>query len=200
MSTRARSWAPLPPQTGSDPEIIYTDGSRTDTGTGAGIYFESWRFGFSLPLSDDNTVFQAEMAAINSAAAVLEEKEIKNTTVIIHTDSRSSLVALSNKEIKSRLVLNMALKLNRLSTRKGLSISLRWVKGHSCVLGNEVADLYAKEGAESQGTNPRQVKTFYTTIKQSIKKAIKLKWDSEWLGARAYRCAIFNVARQCFLP
>jgi hypothetical protein len=48
--------------------IQYTDGSKTNKGTGAGVYCNGTRRKLSFSLGQNTTVFQAEMYAIKACA------------------------------------------------------------------------------------------------------------------------------------
>ena len=69
--------------------------------------------------------------------------------VFIHTDSRYVQGMIAGK-FKPRENINLCLLVRHLFTwaRAALNIKLRWVKGHSGVRGNEIADHFAGEGSD----------------------------------------------------
>ncbi|XP_035231785.1 ribonuclease H-like [Stegodyphus dumicola] len=122
---------------------IYTDGSRSPTGTGCGLCLyvngaltRTWR----RRLNTKNSVYQAELVAIKKAIDLASKLTART---IIYTDSKSSLEALQNMHPTSSLVHIMQRLLLQLpSNHRPI---LQWVPGHSGVWGNEHADSIAKE-------------------------------------------------------
>jgi ribonuclease HI len=93
------------------------------------------------------TVFQAEIFALLSATNYLLSRSCSERNPITHffSDSMASLQALINIYPSSRMVISTIEALNSLASSS--SISLHWVKGHSGIKGNELADVAANEGA-----------------------------------------------------
>ena len=129
----------------TDTVICYTDGSKTDSGTGYGftisdsgdILAEG-----SAKLPDFCSVYQAELSAIHHAARALNNLEGRE--VVFYTDSLSSIQALQNKFLKSRTLIQCHSALEDLGARN--SVRVRWIPGHEGHDGNERADKLAKEG------------------------------------------------------
>lgn len=133
---------------------IYTDGSRcrenenSPMSTGAGIYCDEMLLQHSIPLGEYATVFQAEVYAIGKAARmIMEEPEMG---FIINSDSQAAIMALMKPRISSRTVLEAWESLNERAQRG--KVLLRWIPGHSNLLGNEEADSLAKAGAQQTYT------------------------------------------------
>ncbi|KAJ3650117.1 hypothetical protein Zmor_021825 [Zophobas morio] len=68
---------------------IYVDGTKTDSGSGAGIYSEQLNAQISVPLGTHTSVLQIELIGIMLAARIIAEREIGNKSVRILTDSLS---------------------------------------------------------------------------------------------------------------
>ena len=120
--------------------FLYTDGSRTEKGTGMGIYGNG--VAKSIRLSDYNSVYTAELIAIREAYKYLLDS--KYTRVIICTDSLSSVNVLEALHKSSHPVVNEIRHLHhRVSTK--ITIKLVWIPGHMGIAGNEKADFYAKQ-------------------------------------------------------
>ncbi|GBN08394.1 hypothetical protein AVEN_84222-1 [Araneus ventricosus] len=83
-----------------------------------------------------NSVFQAELAAINFAAGWALERNVK---IKVFSDSKSSIEAIRNPKVKSNFVLFK----DNLHNAKDL-VSLVWVKAHGGNPGNKLADHFAK--------------------------------------------------------
>ena len=152
---------PPPPNT----LLIYTDGSKTPDGIGAGFaayQMDTSHRSFNLIHSDSfklpsyATVFQAEVEAINQGARFALDittptpnnlslyGDLRHYEIYFIGDNRSSLTAITNNLAKSRIVLNCTKNLSQLNrTHK---ITLHWIKAHSGHEGNERADYLAKQG------------------------------------------------------
>ncbi|RVE42973.1 hypothetical protein evm_012377 [Chilo suppressalis] len=60
--------------------MIYTDGSKTSSGTGAGVFSEDLNIHIAFPLSPYNTVFQAECMGITLATRAILSRKMELTT------------------------------------------------------------------------------------------------------------------------
>ena len=129
----------------------YTDGSRTENGSGAGyvIYYKNKPVAHaSIKLNDEATVFQAEIIALKKAAEYIRMNMEPRYGKIL-SDSQAALFALlslKNETSKSMTVLETVEELEHLALRA--NVRLAWVKAHVGIEGNEYADSAAKLGAE----------------------------------------------------
>jgi hypothetical protein len=87
-----RNKAPMFPE---DWLTWYTDGSRTDLGTGSGIYGLRPNTSYSFPSFKFATIFQTEIYAILECANENIRRAYKNKWVLIFSDSQAALKALS---------------------------------------------------------------------------------------------------------
>ena len=124
--------------TPNDTISCYTDGSRTDSGSGAGFIITTdnndttmKEAHFKLP--DYCTVFQAELTAIKEACIYLESQNNKN--IIIWTDSLSSIQALASITSRSKTVNDCYNALQNIATHN--NVIIRWVAAHTGIWGNE---------------------------------------------------------------
>ncbi|GBN41351.1 hypothetical protein AVEN_175788-1 [Araneus ventricosus] len=120
--------------------VVYTDGSKIDGNVGFSVcIFERNSL---LPvhcykLNIFNSVFQAELAAIDFAAGWALDKNVK---IKIFTDTKSSIVSLRSANITSNFVPSVK---EHLYKAKDL-VSLTWVKAHAGNQSNKLADRLAK--------------------------------------------------------
>ena len=79
---------------------VYTDGSKMECGTGAGIYSNFLSINESVKLRDSCTVFQAEVAGILTAVRRIKETGAMGKNFTIYTDSQAAVKSLGNVTIK----------------------------------------------------------------------------------------------------
>ena len=163
---------------------IYTDGSKMDDQTGAGMAI----FAKGQEMTNDRcrlpngtTVFQAEVTAIKRAAERMTEIDrARNGYVKIFIDSQAAIAAVGNPRVTSRVVAEAIDKLNDLANFVK-SVTLVWIPAHKGHVGNERADVLAKEGSQLPcDSNTAKVHTPHATIKAEIKENIKAEWEKEW--------------------
>jgi ribonuclease HI len=126
--------------------IWYTDGAKTNKGTGAGMHCYRTRWKLSFSLGQYTTVFQAEVYAIKACADENIDRNYKNRSIYILSDSQAAIKALDKHQITSKLVWDCHQSLTQLARRK--RIQPIWVPGHEGIVGNETADQLAKTGSE----------------------------------------------------
>ena len=144
----------------SETITCYTDGSRTDSGTGAGYIITTNNNNTTLEersfgLPDYCTVYQTELTAIIEACKYLSS--YTNTYIIIWSDSLSSIQAISSLSTRSRTTRDCYDSLNALGSTNTLEI--RWIAVHIGLWGNEKADELAKQGTTSESSNMNRQKT-----------------------------------------
>ena len=138
--------------TSSDTISCYTDGSRTDSGSGAGYIITTDNNNLTIKeshfkLPDYSTVFQAELLAIKEACNYLSSQNNKNKNIIIWTDSLSSIQALASITSRSTTVNDCYNAVQNIATQN--NVTIKWVAAHTGIWGNEKADSLAKAGTTS---------------------------------------------------
>ena len=158
----------------------YTDGSRTDSGVGAGFLTTTNNSPHniinhsSFKLPDFCSVFQAEVTAIKEVTTTLQHNRSK--TIVIWTDSLSTLQALSSKLTRSKTVIHCHEALDELA--KHNTVHIKWIAAHVGHWGNERADELAKIGTTS--TNLVKGYIPQSHIKALINNKVHLLNQVEW--------------------
>ena len=163
-------------------EVItsYTDGSKTEHGTGGGYIITTnnnthtiMEASFKLP--DFCTVYQAELIAITEAAKKLHN--YRGKTITFWTDSLSSIQAISSTIIKSKTAYRCHEALSEVAIHN--DVSVKWVAAHSGHWGNEKADSLAKAGSQSNNYISGPLPQSY--IKSKINNRVKALNKEAWI-------------------
>ena len=110
----------------------YTDGSLTDSRVGAGFLTTTNNSPHNIinysyfKLPDFCSVFQAEVTAIREVTTTLQHNRSK--TIVIWTDSLSTLQALSSKLTRSKTVIHCHEALDELA--KHNTVHIKWISAH----------------------------------------------------------------------
>ena len=151
---------------------IYTDGSKSENGVGFAVVGNDFKIQSSLP--SFASVYTAELYAIKYALLGIESRHL--TDVIIYSDSRSAIEAITSYHPRNALVANIQYLLNKLIDKR-MSIVLCWIPAHIGLQGNEKADKAAKEAV----TFPKLVEHLpIEDVIIYIKIFINNKWQEEW--------------------
>ena len=168
---------------------VYTDGSVLNgKNVGCGIYIvipNEGSYKVSHRLNDFSTIFQAEVSALKIAADLLTQEERTENTINFYSDSLSSLHALSSLIIKSATVKSCMNSLNRLGRVN--KVTVRWVKAHINIEGNEIADALAKQGAQAGAGQIINLLPTGNRQKTCIRKFYYKKWTKEFILAKQDR-------------
>ena len=156
---------------------VYTDGSKLLDKVGARVHIirnNEVLVEDSFRLPDTSTVYQAELAAIKEAAAILTTVG-DLSTVKFFVDSQAALRTLQSDIITSTLALQTITTINDI---KAQSVTFVWTKAHVGNPGNEKADELAKLGTLQP--QPLAIPIPMSRIKLSIKHLITNIWAREW--------------------
>lgn len=166
--------------------IIYTDGSRMDMRSGAGVYCKQPAISTSLALGRYVTVFQAEVLAIEEAMATCKSLDIRGKDVVVCSDSQAAIRALVKPEVTSAIVKDC--KHLCQCVREQNNVRLMWVPGHSGIDGNEKADELARAGSSTTPCGPEPIlPVSWATVKKSVQDGLKDKSRCHFLQKSGLR-------------
>ncbi|GFV86454.1 RNase H domain-containing protein [Trichonephila clavipes] len=167
--------------------IIYTDGSRSNTGrAGSGIFSNTPGNDVKISIRnpDHCSVFRSEFIAISGALdhALNSYKD----SIWILTDSRSCIQYLKNwSKIMDSIGLDNLSKLVRLGQRK--KVCLQWIPSHVREPGNEAADELAGRGCDLP--NPSSTVLTHSEIPSFQRNKMNLIWRNHrthhWYKAKS---------------
>jgi ribonuclease HI len=167
---------------------VFTDGSKTDEGTGLGIYCEEQRIAVSAPLGISTTVFQSEITAISKSCRIMTGRALEGERVVICSDSESAIKALSSCKVSAKSVLRCRENLETLAESN--LVTLVWVPGHSSIEGNEKADELARKGSEKGALGPEPTIGLHAgSVKALLKRKTEEEHQKAWEGLQTCRQA-----------
>jgi len=118
---------------------FYTDGSKTEAGVGASVYYNNEIKMNKFP--DFCSIYTAEALAISHALEIVKQQKIDHALIL--SDSLSALNSILNikqPNTISRIIQNQISLLNS----NNQFTTLLWIPSHVGIPGNETADVYAK--------------------------------------------------------
>ncbi|GFW68726.1 RNase H domain-containing protein [Trichonephila clavipes] len=159
--------------------IIYTDGSRLDTGrAGSGIFSNTPGNDVKISIRNPDHCFVFRSELIDISDALDHALNSYKDSIWILTDSRNSIKYLNNwPKIMDSTGLDILSKLVRLGQRK--QVCLQWIPSHVGVPGNEAADELAGRGCDLP--NPSFTVLTHTEIHSFQRNKMNLTWRNSCL-------------------
>lgn len=172
-------------QTTCQPNLmIYTDGSKSENGVGCAYVVYNNRneiHSKHYHLPNHCSVYQAELTAIQKSLDYLQENSTMIQEAQIMTDSRSSLLAIRDRNNRSDLVIQIQKQLLSLQN-SNIQVQLSWVPGHTGIAGNERADELAK-GFLKPTAIKLILKAPLSYAKRSLREETVIKWNQQWTSS-----------------
>jgi len=159
----------------------FTDGSKTDSGTGAGYIIRGKDLSEdkAIPLGTFPSVFQAEITAIDEVSSRLIHGGITNHRITIYSDSQSGILALTANFIFCKTVKSCRDRLLDLS--RDNEVTIQWIPGHAGLTGNELADARAREASETPFIGPQpSICIPLQTVKRRVKEIEVAQHKTHW--------------------
>ncbi len=168
---------------------IYTDGSKDpDSGkTGYGVYVQNANDKVHKRTSNNLSVYTTEMAAITIALAYAHGQEYSNRSIVILTDSYSSIQSIENNSSTRPDLLNAIHDLAHDIQVRGNKLVIEWVPAHIGIPGNEICDQLAKLALQKYQVDSKlnlSANEFIFIINQKYREKIQQNWEIPLFGTR----------------
>lgn len=157
---------------------VFTDGSKMESGTGAGFFCDQLNISKSFRLPELCSVYQSEVLAVKKAAEQLLIEQVSDRDISFYIDNQAAITSIGSRTIKSSLVRDCREVLDALCSQN--RIRLCWVPGHSDIKGNEFADELARKGSEDTSMEETEIKVPYIVIKSKLKEKVEKQMKDSW--------------------
>ena len=156
---------------------IFTDGSKQDAKVSAACFIPNEPNNpLSTRLRGDSSIFNAELQGV--LLGKIKKMSKSHKKFVIYTDSLSALLAIQNRNFRSKNVRRVLNMIRGISSR--VYISFVWIPSHVGISGNESADRLAK--AALFGTENTKHFICWSDLKPKVDKYINDIWQRDWDG------------------
>ena len=167
---------------------IYTDGSKMEEKVGGAYYDQNNNQSSSFRITDNNTIYTAELIAIEEALKYIELSE--HSLFIIYSNSLSAVESIEVGTSQSRPnLMDRILKKHAEVKAKEKQVEIHWIPSHIGIRGNDRADELAKESLQHQEVDiiiKREIKDRYKEIDDITRNLWQTRWDNETTGRHCY--------------
>ncbi|KAJ4448236.1 hypothetical protein ANN_10250 [Periplaneta americana] len=167
---------------------IYTDGSKSERGVGAGVaifhsneLIQQLRFRLDNKCSNNQAEQLAIMKALDNIKRLrtIGERPLDERRIAIYTDSKITLDSLRNGSNHNNLIEDIRTNLRLVENDRWL-VDFGWVKAHVGNYGNELADRLAKQAGSDVDLQICYDKVPMSEVRNQLAVISKGKWESEW--------------------
>ena len=159
---------------------VYTDGSKLENGqVCCAFYLPCLNISKRFRLNNEISIFSAEMFAIMKALSFCNETPERFSSIVILTDSKSSLEALYSKSKNRRDISTEIEQLLYELQQNGCSVSFQWIPSHCYIAGNDIVDQAAKDAA-NQPFITDNIKYTVSEIACKLKKNMQAEWKEQY--------------------
>ena len=156
---------------------------KTNSGTGcAFVLFRSASVieHGQCKLGDDNSVYQAELIAILNSLKYIFSLPIHEcfSQINIFSDSISSLLSIKDSNTKNSIAREIQYFVKFFTAFT--SVNFYWCKGHTNILGNEMADYFAKDSILNPICLKQELPLPISHLKNTVKSKSKSTWLDRW--------------------
>ena len=158
--------------THSNDSLVYTDGSKTTDGTAFAVVRPSPPGSIVRRMQNWTSIYTAELTAIYAAVRASSTAEEDN--VVIITDSKSSIQALSSSIYRNQLISNI----HQTCQESSKQYQLCWVPSHVGIPGNEQADKLAERATKNDMwmANPLMKNDAMSLVKMKTRQIWQQRW------------------------
>lgn len=151
----------------------YTDGSKTELGVGSAVF--SKHRTCSLTLQPTSSVFTAEIMAIIEALKLIRDSDTNHS--VIFSDSLSAINFIKKKFNFDPYITEVYSLLHEIKSSNKTVVFI-WIPSHIGIEGNDKADALAKIATTQTPNAEYPMRTI--DLKNSIKKFMQNKWETQW--------------------
>ncbi|XP_067137532.1 uncharacterized protein [Centruroides vittatus] len=164
---------------------IFTDGSKSHSKVGSAFAVKecnnsNFSYQASYHLASICTITQAEQFAILQALKYVNNSKIRNRHIRICSDSQVAIRRIVNNLGSLSLLIREEILCSQ------NSVAFSWIRGHTGVEGNSLADSLAKQAATSSAT-PTYWEASDIAIKTTIHSTAIQLWQREWEDGHSRR-------------
>ncbi|KAG6445231.1 hypothetical protein O3G_MSEX003784 [Manduca sexta] len=155
--------------------VLYTDGSKDSQDSGAAFFDPQLNIITKFKIKANISIINCELIAISEALSYILHIDQEN--FVIFSDSKSSLQHLARVPSTLRGLPIAVVILNTLCKIRAMNknVTIQWIPSHSGIMGNEMADLGARQAAY-EGINYIAVPV-YSDVLGCVKNLCRQRWN-----------------------
>ena len=160
-------------------EELYSDGSKItfpEISTATGLYIAKNSIAISWKLHPEHTVVSAELYGILKALDYIKENNFGNC--IVFTDSLTALQIIKEAKLTTYKEITETIKILLMDLNKERKVTLHWIRGHTAIKGNIIADKVANLGHQNMNIEPYSINL--DEVLSKLKLSTKTHWNTYW--------------------